>query len=77
MGPHSSSTFWQVYNGDVMLLPAIWHEDGDDYVPEGPTEVHPRFWQDHPDPQKDLKIRSPRTIGGVIYGLYRGYNGPI
>ena len=31
----------------------------------------------HPDPQKDLTIRSPRTIGGIMYGLYRGYNGSI
>ena len=35
----------------------------------------------YPDPQKDLKIRSPRTIGelykdyiGAIKGLYRGSN---
>ena len=31
----------------------------------------------NPDPQKDLKIRSPRTIGGTIEGLCRGYNGAI
>ena len=30
-----------------------------------------------PDPQKDLKIRSPRSIGGIIYELYRGYDGSI
>ena len=29
------------------------------------------------DPQKDLKIRSSRTIGGIMKGLYRGYNGSI
>ena len=35
----------------------------------------------YPDPQKDLKIRSPRIMGelykdhiGVIMGLYRGSN---
>ena len=31
----------------------------------------------YPDPQKGLKNRSPRTIGGIIEGLYRGYNGSI
>ena len=31
----------------------------------------------YPDPQRDLKIRSPRTIWEIILGLYRGYNGFI
>ena len=31
----------------------------------------------NPDPQKDLIIRSPRTIGEFISGLYRGYTGSI
>ena len=31
----------------------------------------------YPDPQKDLRIRSPRTVGGIIYGLCRGYDGSI
>ena len=29
------------------------------------------------DPQRDLNIRSPRTIWEIIKGLYRGYNGSI
>ena len=30
-----------------------------------------------PDAQKDLKIRSLRTVGEIISGLCRGYNGSI
>ena len=30
-----------------------------------------------PDPQKDPKIRSPRTIWEIEKGLYRGDNGSI
>ena len=43
------------------------------------VEAKPLFGGYHafPDPQKDLKIRSPRSIGEIIQGLYRGYNGSI
>ena len=34
------------------------------------------FWGGYPDPQKNLKIRSPRTIGEIIK-LYKDYIGVI
>ena len=41
----------------------------------------PKYWdyscRRYPDPQRDLKIRSPSTIWEMIYGLYRGHNGFI
>ena len=48
-------------------------DEGLGYIACDQTDEHYRY----ADPQKDLKIRSPRTIGGILSGLYRGYNGSI